>query len=756
DSNKRKTLTRFRLSNHSLQIETVYFLNILICYIVTLYSEALAIPVKMRVYKYNVNEDYAHKIASIYEPLLDRIKIKLFTSISINSVCSKRECQASTLLNQDSVLNERLNKLKNALSAYRGHLTRSYPELKESMSDPNKYAETITRRDALSSIFESYKEASVKYSEYLEREEDKKAVQKLRESEVLRYTEFIRIYSEWLRNLSEIFRPNRNFSLFHELSSRTNCKKTKRNFVSRCERRKQETERFETNLKMSVTSRQKRMELPKREFLYFDGNPVNYTTFMRNFELNVENRVQETSVKLSFLIQYTSGTAREAIENCVILPADEGYAKAKEILRKNFGQKHIIVRAFIERVTKGPQIKPGEPDKLMQLARDMRNCLLNSTQLNYKADINAMDTLSKIVKKLPSYLQAKWAERSGTLIGCDIEPEFQHFTEFVEKNASTANTTFGKLVGAKPDDDNKNKFRPRISNKGTLGVTRSTETQTSETRPPGNVETTGYKDNNSHPARKQVRCVTSFGKKTHKERMHFVRKEKLCDNCLRRNHLAKRCRFNPACMISGCGRKHHSLLHPPSKSENEFSEGKKANRRQKVSLRIVPVKVKNEDGTREIETYAFIDNGSDTTLCSRDLLHELNLSSKPCEFTLTTVNGQDKSRNGQEVKLNIQSLNGDGSIQLDRVGTVESLPISEQCIPTVEEINSWSHLSDIEFPKLENANVTILIGSDVSEAHWIFEERRGRPRESLASRTLLGWTLLGPVGSVSRQEVNKR
>jgi hypothetical protein len=43
-------------------------------------------------------------------------------------------------------------------------------------------------------------------------------------------------------------------------------------------------------------------------------------------------------------------------------------------------------------------------------------------------------------------------------------------TEFVEKNASTANTIFGKLVGAKPDDDNKNKFRPRISNKGTLGV----------------------------------------------------------------------------------------------------------------------------------------------------------------------------------------------------------------------------------------------------------------------------------------------
>ncbi|CAB4029181.1 Gypsy retrotransposon integrase 1 [Paramuricea clavata] len=54
--------------------------------------------------------------------------------------------------------------------------------------------------------------------------------------------------------------------------------------------------------------------------------------------------------------------------------------------------------------------------------------------------------------------------------------------------------------------------------------------------------------------------------------------------------------------------------------------------------------------------------------------------------------------------------------------------------------------------KLENAKVTILIGSDVPEAHWIFEQRRGRPKEPLAARTLLGWTLLDPVGSVSRQE----
>jgi hypothetical protein len=30
--------------------------------------------------------------------------------------------------------------------------------------------------------------------------------------------------------------------------------------------------------------------------------------------------------------------------------------------------------------------------------------------MKYRADVNAMDTLMKIVKRLPPYLQAKWAD----------------------------------------------------------------------------------------------------------------------------------------------------------------------------------------------------------------------------------------------------------------------------------------------------------------------------------------------------------
>ena len=59
-------------------------------------------------------------------------------------------------------------------------------------------------------------------------------------------------------------------------------------------------------------------------------------------------RVFDDSTRLSYLKYTAVGSANEAIENCVILPEEEAYLKAKEILRKNFGQKHNIVRAFID------------------------------------------------------------------------------------------------------------------------------------------------------------------------------------------------------------------------------------------------------------------------------------------------------------------------------------------------------------------------------------------------------------------------
>lgn len=93
------------------------------------------------------------------------------------------------------------------------------------------------------------------------------------------------------------------------------------------------------------------------------------------------------------LVTYCKGTAKDAIQNCLILSPEKGCQEAKEILRKNFVQKHRVVRAFIDNVFKGPQIRSWVSGKLSQLASDMKSYALNSEHMHYKADVNFMDPL---------------------------------------------------------------------------------------------------------------------------------------------------------------------------------------------------------------------------------------------------------------------------------------------------------------------------------------------------------------------------
>ena len=90
-------------------------------------------------------------------------------------------------------------------------------------------------------------------------------------------------------------------------------------------------------------------------------------------------------------------------------------------------------------------------------------------------------------------------------------------------------------------------------------------------------------------------------------------------------------------------------------------------------------------------------------------------------------------------------------MEISRAWTVNKLPVSKRSIPTAQDASHWQHLDGIEFPELKKENVTMIIGSDVPEAHWLLEQRRGQRTQLYAVKTLLGWTLMGPIG----EETNK-
>ena len=189
------------------------------------------------------------------------------------------------------------------------------------------------------------------------------------------------------------------------------------------------------------------LRMPQREYMSFSGEPHTFPLLMQNFEINVENDADH----LSYLVQYCRGKARQAIEHCIIILPEEGYKRAKEILQRNFGQTHVVTRAFLERVVSGLPIRNPDREILSQLAPDMEACLLGSTQLGNTSNLDSMDTLRKIVARLPIHLRTKWADKANQLYEAQTTPTFAHLTEFAHSRAGVANTYFGQIGNSKPE-----------------------------------------------------------------------------------------------------------------------------------------------------------------------------------------------------------------------------------------------------------------------------------------------------------------
>ena len=527
------------------------------------------------------------------------------------------------------------------------------------------------------------------------------------------------------------------------------------------------------------------LRMPQREYMSFYGEPRDFPLFMRNFEINVESKETNDADRLNYLIQYCKGTARQAIEHCIIMPPAEGYRRAKEILRKNFGRNHVVTRAFLDKVVSGPPIKVNETEKLSQLARDMETCLLGSTQLGDGANINSMDTLGKVVSRLPIHLRSKWADKASQLYDSHVTPSFSHLTEFVQSRAAVANTYFGQIITSKVE------ARKDGAEKGRKRPTMFHGNNTSLATHGQNLE-----DGDNEAKGRNLSCVLCKGthhlERCHKfrvlkleQRRDLVKSKRVCHACLSPGHFVKNCRGARMCGVEGCQRRHHPLLHssevvpkgetrpaktglgsdpPPANdltpSQNTQPDGlptsgvgvtNSSSRSYRVGLQVVPVKVSAPYGDRVIETYAFLDSGSNTTMCLSSLAEDLGADCTPVEFTLSTVSGNQK-RKGQQLSLDVVGISTGKGVRLNKVWTTDSFPVLPESISTAADVQQWSHLKDIDVADLVDKKVTILIGSDVPEALCPIEVRSGGKNQPHAIKTILGWTVMGPLKGKRRLE----
>lgn len=147
-------------------------------------------------------------------------------------------------------------------------------------------------------------------------------------------------------------------------------------------------------------------------------------------------------------------------------------------------------------------------------------------------------------------------------------------------------------------------------------------------------------------------------------------------------------------------------------------------RHPRVCFKVIPVKVSSGRSAKEIVTYAFLDCGSDTSLCLKSLMEELEAQGRPVEFTMTTANfkGRQKSH---ETELTIQALDGSMKFEIDNVLTVNDIPVNSRHFASIKDLKKWPYLSGVHLPKINLKKVTVLIGNycpkivnDILESKW--------------------------------------
>ena len=109
------------------------------------------------------------------------------------------------------------------------------------------------------------------------------------------------------------------------------------------------------------------LNLPRVELENFSGNPLHFHQFIRAFDVNVDKICQDSDLKLSRLMQYTSGPAKEAIRGCQLIGGETGYYQARSILFSRFGNPHLVTERLVRDLKSGRPVR--SPQDIQQIMK---------------------------------------------------------------------------------------------------------------------------------------------------------------------------------------------------------------------------------------------------------------------------------------------------------------------------------------------------------------------------------------------------
>ena len=141
---------------------------------------------------------------------------------------------------------------------------------------------------------------------------------------------------------------------------------------------------------------------------FFNGNSADYFSFIKTFDVLIDQPLADPCRKRFFLLHYTKNIAHSLIKECQHMPPERGYQEARMLLQSYFGQKHKIIEACSRTIVKGPVLNEHDHRDLIKFSAEFTSCLITLEGMECLDRMDNMDMVTKIVHRLPPSWISGW------------------------------------------------------------------------------------------------------------------------------------------------------------------------------------------------------------------------------------------------------------------------------------------------------------------------------------------------------------
>ena len=533
-------------------------------------------------------------------------------------------------------------------------------------------------------------------------------------------------------------------------------------------------------------------ELLLSRLTHFNDKPESFAIWKTSFQSIMKELSVTSFEEMDLLVKWLGPeSSKHALSIRTSNPnnPDLGLKRIWERLEERYGCPEMVESALKGKLANFPKISNKDPKKLYELADILSEFEAAKENANYKNLLAYFDSSSgvgPIVAKLPHQLQEKWTNRAVDYKSKNkvFFPPFPVFANFVREMSKIKND-------------------PGFDYERCSQVFKETPVKSTHFRQTVSARITGItptvpspvvgldKVCPVHKTKHSLNACRGFKAKPIEERRKYLKDKNICFRCCESDqHVKRTCKEDVKC--TDCGSSSHpSALHivktEPDKNHSPETHG--GEQRKQLGgttspasvvtscLQICGTEFSGRSCAKNILVrvypegqpshaqfmYAIVDDQSNRSLAKSAFFTRFDIEGTESAFNLSSCAGYTSAYGRRANGFIIESLNGEAQFRLPTLIECDQIPSAREEIPTPEIAANYSHLQSIQdqiAPLEDQADILLLIGRDLPEAHHILDQRIGPKGTPYAQRLHLGWVIIGEtcLGKVHRPDsvnVNK-